>query len=94
MNDNDLIADKCFMWLSKWKACPVEVINYIQSIYLQTVPTLTFKKFRGQSEISSTACRLCDSNSQESVWQIHYIHIHQTSQPSCSIHIVSCVTHV
>ena len=67
MNDNDLIADKCFMWLSKWKDCPVEVINDIQSIYLQTVPTLTFKKFRGQSEISSTACRLCDSNSQESV---------------------------
>ena len=45
MNDNDLIADKCFMWLSKWKACPVEVINDIQSIYLQTVPTLTFKRF-------------------------------------------------
>ena len=67
MNDNDLVADKCFMWLSKWKACPVEVINDIQSIYFQTVPTLTFKKFRGQSEISSTSCRLCDSNSQESV---------------------------
>ena len=55
-----------FCLLSKWKDAPVNVINDFQSIYLQTVPTLTFKKFRGGSNLASTVCRLC-SQGQESV---------------------------
>ena len=46
MNDKNLK----FTWLTKWKECPVDVINDIQSIYLQIVPTLTFKKFRGECQ--------------------------------------------
>ena len=50
---------ECFAWLTKWKDAPVEVINDFQSIYLQTVPTLTFKQSRGEGTITSTICRLC-----------------------------------
>ena len=65
-NDPDINFDECFAWLSKWKDAPVNVINDFQSIYLQTVPTLTFKKYRGGGNITSTVCRLC-SQGQESV---------------------------
>ena len=58
-NDTTLISDKCFTWLSKWKDCPVEIVNDFQSIYLQTVPTRTFTKHRGQPNIPTT-CRLCN----------------------------------
>ena len=57
-NDTELV-NKAFMWLTHWKDCPVDLINEMQSIYLQTVPTLSFKKFRGEAGISSTVCRLC-----------------------------------
>lgn len=63
MNDQQLKLNECFVWGSKWKDCPVDVINDIQSIYLQTVPTLTFKKHRGES-INSTNCRLCNKGSE------------------------------
>ena len=49
VNDNDLIKENCFMWCNKWKDCLVSAINDVQSIYLQIVSTLTFKKFRVQS---------------------------------------------
>ena len=65
-NDPDINFDECFAWLSKWKDAPVNVINDFQSIYLQTVPTLTFKKYRGGGNITSTVCRLC-LQGQESV---------------------------
>ena len=58
LNDNHLKFNECFTWASRWKESPVKVINDIQSIYLQIVPTLTFKKFRGEN-IISTKCRLC-----------------------------------
>ena len=64
-NDTELV-NKAFTWLTKWKDCPVDIINEIQSIHLQTVPTLTFKKFRGETGIVSTTCRLCASG-EESV---------------------------
>ena len=57
--DQDLVYNECFTWLYKWKDCPVEVINDIQSIYLQIVPTLPFLKYRGTPGITSTLCRLC-----------------------------------
>ena len=57
-NDSTLVLDKCFMWLTRWKDCPVEIINDFQSIYLQTVPTSTFKKYRDHPNIPTT-CRLC-----------------------------------
>ncbi len=62
----DIKLDDCFAWLSKWKDAPVEVINDFHSIYLQTVPTLAFKKYRGEGSITSTVCRLC-SQGVESV---------------------------
>ncbi len=65
-SDPDLISDSCFNWLSNWKDAPMKVINDFQSIYLQTVPTLTFQKYRGQPNINSTLCRLC-KNGEESV---------------------------
>ena len=65
-NDPDLKIEECFAWLTRWKDAPVEVINDFQSIYLQIVPTLTFKKFRGEPSIGTTVCRLCN-NGQENV---------------------------
>ena len=53
------MLNKCFTWLTKWKDCPTEVTNEIQSLYLQTIPTLTFTKFRGDNNVTSTICRLC-----------------------------------
>ena len=57
--DNDLKFNECFSWCHDWKNCPVEVINDIQSIYFQIIPTLTFQKYRGQANVNSTECRLC-----------------------------------
>ena len=59
MDDTEVDLNQCFAWLSRWKDAPVQVINDFHSIYLQTVPTLTFKKFRGDTTITSTTCRLC-----------------------------------
>ena len=57
-NDENLVKG-CFRWLTDWKDCPVQVINDAQSIYLQTIPTLTFTSYRNISEPHSTSCRLC-----------------------------------
>ena len=65
-DDIDINMNQCFAWLSSWKEAPVEIINNFQSIYLQTVPTLTFMKNRGHSEITSTTCRMCGQG-EESV---------------------------
>ena len=58
-DDKEVDLGQCFAWLSRWRNAPVDLINNFQSIYLQTVPTLTFKKFRGDTTITSTTCRLC-----------------------------------
>ena len=58
-NDPSINLNQCFAWLYSWKNAPVDIINNIQNIYLQTVPTLTFKKNRGHPEITSTTCRMC-----------------------------------
>ena len=65
-DDPELDLKQCYAWLCGWKEAPVEVINDFHSIYLQTVPTLTFKKFRGSTDILSTTCRMC-GKSEESV---------------------------
>jgi hypothetical protein len=57
--DEELQMNECFSWLHRWKDCPVEVINDLHSIQLQTVPTLAFLKHRGSAEIIDTSCRLC-----------------------------------
>ena len=62
-NDPELV-NKAFTWLTHWKDCPVNTINEIQSIHLQTIPTLTFKKFRTENEITSTICRLCSTEAE------------------------------
>ena len=66
-NDVELNLSECFMWNHKWKTCPVEVINDLHSIYLQIVPTKTFKKFRGDYSIQSINCRMCNTNEVESI---------------------------
>ena len=67
LDDKNISMKECFRWNFKWKTCPVEVINDIHSIYLQVVPTLAFKKFRGENTIQSTNCRLCKTNEVESI---------------------------
>ena len=69
LSDKDLILQDCFMWCNKWKNSPVDVINDIMSIYLQVVPILTFKKFRGQVDIVYTDCRLCKTE-PESIYHL------------------------
>ena len=64
LHDEHLVIEDCFKWCSKWKDAPVELINDVQSIYLQIVPTLTFRKHRGDNEIVSTVCRLCKSDTE------------------------------
>ena len=66
-DDKELDIKECFMWNHKWKTCPVEVVNDVHSIYLQTVPTRTFKKFRGEISTLSVNCRICKSNEAESI---------------------------
>ena len=57
--DDQLMGSYCFAWLTKWKDCPVQVINDIHSVYLQTVPTLSFLRGRSATVINSDTCRLC-----------------------------------
>ena len=59
-SDESLIK-KAFTWLTKWKDCPADIINEVQSIHLQITPTLTFQKTRSLMNIVSTNCRLCHS---------------------------------
>ena len=65
-DDPDINTNQCFAWLCTWKEAPVDVINNFQNIYLQTVPTLTFLKNRGHSDITSVTCRMCGKG-EESV---------------------------
>ena len=59
-DDEHLVKNTCYNWLTKWRDCPVNVINDIQSIHLQTVPTLTFTNYRSSAGASaSKLCRLC-----------------------------------
>ena len=63
--DDESLINKAFTWLTKWKNCPVDIVNELQSIHLQTTPTLTFQKFRGGAmTIDSTYCRLCSSGNE------------------------------
>ena len=59
-----LLINNAFTWLTKWKDTPVDIINEIQSIHLQTTPTLTFQKFRYAKNIISTNCRMCSSGNE------------------------------
>ena len=64
LTDNDIKINECFDWLKGWKNAPVDVINDFHSIYLQTVPTLTFKKYRGERNIISTTFILCSTGNE------------------------------
>ena len=57
--DPALISGDCYLWNTSWKDCPVDVVNDIHSMILQTVPTLAFEKYRSRPELDSTLCRLC-----------------------------------
>ena len=70
LHDDQINMKECFFWNFKWKTCSTEFVNDIQSIYLQTVPTLTFKKFRGGENITYTNCRICKKNEAESIRHI------------------------
>ncbi len=63
-NDADVNLKRCYDWLTSWKSAPSSVINDFQSILLQTVPTLTFQKYRGGGNITTTTCRLCKSGNE------------------------------
>ena len=65
--DENINVKECFAWNRLWKTCPVDIVNDIYSIYLQIVPTLAFRKFRGDNTITSVNCRLCKQNKTESV---------------------------
>ena len=52
---DESLVNKVFTWLTKWKSCPVDVVNELQSIHLQTIHTLTFTKFRGA--VNNTNCK-------------------------------------
>ena len=59
-DDENLVKNTCYNWLTEWRECPVNTINDIQSIHLQTVPTLAFTNYRSSgNEQSSKICRLC-----------------------------------
>jgi hypothetical protein len=60
--DSALVGQDCYLWNTKWKDCPVEVVNDIHSMILQIVPTLTFEKHRNKPHLDSTLCRLCGKN--------------------------------
>jgi hypothetical protein len=65
--EDDKLSKGCFKWMTDWKNCPVNIINDAQSIYLQTIPTLTFTNYRSKTKTNnSTTCRLC-KKSPESV---------------------------
>ena len=70
LSDPNINTKECFMWNCKWKTCPIEVVNDIQSIYLQTIPTLAFQKYRGGENITCTNCRICKKDETESVKHI------------------------
>ena len=70
LSDPNINTKECFMWNCKWKTCPIEVVNDIQSIYLQTIPTLAFQKYRGGENITSTNCRICKKDEIESIKHI------------------------
>jgi len=50
--------------MSEWKDCPVQIVNDAQSIYLQTVPTLTFTNYRSNASTNNSTCRLCGSDAE------------------------------
>ena len=54
-----LIRNNYYLWNTKWKDCPVELINDIHSMMLQIVPTLTFETYRSKRHVGNTLCRLC-----------------------------------
>ena len=57
--DEHLIKHSCYNWLTSWKECPVNIINDLQSIHLQTVLTLAFANHRLTNPTNSKLCRLC-----------------------------------
>ena len=59
LEDEHLISNTCYNWLTNWKECPVNIINDLQSIHLQTVPTLAFTTYRSEATRTSKICRLC-----------------------------------
>ena len=62
--NDSTITNTAFTWLTKWKSCPVDTINELQSIHLQTIPTLTFQKCRGETNIQAATCRMCKSGNE------------------------------
>ena len=62
--DDELIREECFSWLSKWKDCPTKMINNLHSIYLQTVPTLSFQNYRMPTGNNNSTCRLCKEGNE------------------------------
>ena len=57
-NDKDLVKKDCYNWLTKWKECPVNIINTVHSIFMQIIPTLTFQKYRLTIIIDNVCCRI------------------------------------
>ena len=56
--ETELIKDTCYSWLNRWKNCPTKLVNNLQSIYLQIIPTLSFTNYRMGNQ-NNELCRLC-----------------------------------
>ena len=59
LEDDELVKNSSYNWLTRWKESPVDIINDLQSIHLQTIPTLAFTAHRLVNMPISTTCRLC-----------------------------------
>ena len=57
--DEHIIKHTYYNWLTNWRECPVNIINDLHSIHLQTVPTLAFTTHRSANSSTSKLCRLC-----------------------------------
>ena len=62
LSDELLIKDKCYDWLTKWKYTDTRIINDIQTLYCQMLPTKTYNLIRCDIQDNNTICRLCYQN--------------------------------
>ena len=63
-NDKHLVKKDCYNWLTKWKECQVNIINTVHSIFMQTIITLTFQKYRSTRIIDNVCCLICGQQTE------------------------------
>ncbi|PFX15560.1 hypothetical protein AWC38_SpisGene20212 [Stylophora pistillata] len=56
----ELRAERCFCWVSDWRACPTHTITGLSKLYEQLLPTRLYTIHKTRvSDSSDSACRLC-----------------------------------